>query len=129
MELFEAIWSYLELFGAIWCYLDLFLLFLLFLFSYFSYISTFPTFPTFLVWSAQGISENISHLGVRDIKSSPSFRPPRLPHWAPFHRSLGGYGVGGSGYSPRITYMILEVNSLPKIFDYKDQNSQSVMHP
>ena len=26
-------------------------------------------------------------------------------------------GVGGSGYSPRITYMILEVNSLPKIFD------------
>ena len=39
-------------------------------------IPTFPTFPTFSVWSSQGISKNISHLGVSNNKSSPSFRPP-----------------------------------------------------
>ena len=30
---------------------------------------------------------------------------------------LGGNGVGGSGYSPRITNMILKVKSFPKNFD------------
>ena len=100
----------------------LFLFFILFLQFYFSYFSSFPTFltfilPTFLVWSAHGISKNISLLGVRDIKSPPSFRPSRPPNWAPLYRSQWGYGVRGSGYSPRITSMILEVNSLPKIFD------------
>ena len=128
LELFTAIWSYLVLFGAIWTFSSLppFPTFCTFpTILTFPAISTFPTFPTFshistfptfLVWSAQGISENISHLVVRDIKSPTSFRPPPLPpYWSPLYRSLGGYG--DRGYFPRITNMILEFNSLPKIFD------------
>ena len=32
-----------------------------------------------LVWSGQGLLKNMSHLGVRDIKSTHSFRPPIGP--------------------------------------------------
>ena len=36
------------------------------------------------VWSAQGLSKNISHLGVRDIIPPPLMRaPPGPPHRAP----------------------------------------------
>ena len=47
----------------------------------------------------------------------PLIQVPPAPRWAPLYRTLRGYGVGGSGYSLRIIDMILEVNSLPKIFD------------
>ena len=132
LELFGAIWNYLELFGAIWNFsyffyfltfpsfptLNTFHIFPTFLtFPIFPTFPTFPTFsffPTFLVWTAQGISENISRLGVRDIKSPPSFSLPSAPHWAPLYKSLGGYGIGGLGYSPRITNVILNVNNLQK---------------
>ena len=92
MEPFGAIWSYLKLFGAILSYLELFRPF-----PTFTTFSTFPTFPTFQVWSAQGLSKSISHLGVRDIKSAPSFRPPGPPIGPPsIKESLGVvcWGVG-----------------------------------
>ena len=44
--------------------------------------------------SGQGLSKNISHLGVRDIKSPPSFRPP---HRAPPIGVQRGKGLGGQG--------------------------------
>ena len=77
----------------------------------------FPTFPTSLVWSAQGISENISHLGVKRYKITHLIEAPLASYQAPLYRNLWGYGAEGLGYSPRIINMILEVNSLPNILD------------
>ena len=82
-------------------------------FPTFNTIPTCPIFPTFSVWPAQGVSKNISHLGVRDIKSPPSFKPPkRAPLWR--SRGVRDWGVGDS---PRNTNMILEVKCFPNIFD------------
>ena len=118
MELFGAIWSYLEIFGPFHSFptsstfpsfptfakvliflLSLlflfflpllffllflnFLVFLLFLYFYFSYFSCIFS----LVWS-RDFQKHITLRGQR-YKSPPSFRPYRLPHWAPFWRDMG----------------------------------------
>ena len=63
---------------------------------------------------ARAFFNNISHLGVRDIKSPLSFMPP---YWAPLYGSRDVRGQGGLGDSPRITQNIVEVKSFPIIFD------------
>ena len=57
----------------------------------------------------KGLSQNISHLGVRVIKSHPSFRPPyKVP--------LIGVS-GGEGTPQRKTQLLFAVKSFPKSFD------------
>ena len=111
---FVAIWSNLEPFGAIWSHLKLFPSFPIFptfstfptLFTFpavsslstfptvltfptfqaFPTFTSFPTFPTFAVWSAQGLSKQISYLGVRHIISPPhSGHPPWPPTVPPYY--------------------------------------------
>ena len=79
----------MELLRAISSYFELFELF-----------PSIPSFPTFFTFTT--------------FPTFPTFPTLLL---SPLYRSLGGYGVWGSDYSPRITNMILEVIRLPKLFD------------
>ena len=56
-----------------------------------------------------------TNLGKKKKKTTPPFRPPP-PQGPPLSESRG-VRKGGLGYSLRITCMILEVKSSPKIFD------------
>ena len=109
MESFGVMWSFMEPFRAIltnleqfWPILTNFEPFLtfpaflaFFYFSYFSYYSYIPSFPTFPTCSNYPTFHTFSHFSYISYFSYISWLE----------------------YSPRFTNMILEVKSLPKIFD------------